>query len=274
MKKMQKLVAFFMLAVLIVGTFAAKASADRGPKPSVDLTVRNAPGEYYIALLQYVSTDKDNSPLQMEGEVNETTVEKFLKEFHYERFEFQSSFGRIFNGHGDGLFEFHYRAPEHLRVILIETNGKVHLSDELKKKAYHATCTYDFATGALTEQENEHPTKEEKIEILLCLVITLVIELALMAVFRLPYTKRNVLIVVIVNVVTNLILSTYLLTSENGLGDFVTYFTAELLILFLESFIYVALLQNKEGKRCVGRSLAFAVVANLLSALSGWIPLG
>ena len=269
-----------LLIVLLAGMVTTVAYADRGPKPSAEITIRNAPEEYYIALLAYIGshTEKKGSPLRMDGPVDYDSVNKFLDGFSYvigesnHLYEWRSETG-VKKGNGEAVVKFSYHAPSEFRVIIIEPDGTVHISDSLKRSAFHATCTYDFATGELTETTQiKEKTRIALREILLCILLTVVIELIVLKIMRFPFTRSNVLSVVVINVITNVLFTGWLQGSnpENFTNLFVQL---EVIVFFAELLLYKWFLRDEKGHRYETKSMKYALFANLASAIATFIPL-
>lgn len=270
LQRYRRKVVLLMLAVLLTGCFTHVAMADFGPKPSVDLKVVNAPQEeYYIALLtvNHGSQEKENTPLHLDTPVDESRVKAYLEDFLFEGYYYWDVTCRYKKGFGTQTYAFHYRAPEDFRVIVIRLDGTVAVSEKHHRENFKAICTYDFVTGTITE---EAPAKSETGGVYFwCFILTLLNELVVLWMFRFPLTggHLNTLIVIGVNLLTNLPFSIYLMNANPG-NLVIVVIILECVITAVECLIYSVALVNKEGKKDCKRSIAYGVVANLLSALT------
>lgn len=267
---------FLLTVVLLLGAMTHAVRADHGPKPSIDLTVINAPQEeYYIALLEEGSRKKENSTLYIDGSVNKESLEAYLENFCYESYEYRRETCRYKEGKGDATYEFHYDAPETFRVIVIRFDGTVTVSEPFTREKYHAKCTYDYATGTITEEVRPKVSFEpEDIPIYLrCYLLTLVIEFVVLWIFRFPFkgVGWNVPAVVGVNLLTNVVFSAFLLNARQN-GIWKQIMILECIIAAVEAFIYKRVLVDKSGKKDAKRIILYAIVANALSALTMLIP--
>ena len=272
-KKTHRLVILLMLAVLLTGCFTHVAMADRGPKPSVDLKVVNAPqGDYFIALLERgrSAQEKKNSQLHLYGSVYKGSVESYLNSFWYDGYDYWKVSGRCQESNENNTFHFRCDARSGgPRLIVIELDGTVTLSEPIRGEKRRSNYTYDFATGKVTE---DIPSKEAYIYICCCL-LTILIELAVLWAFRFPLTGKyeNTLAVIIVNTVTNLPFTFYVLNAKSS-RLWVRIVLFEVGIMVVECLVYSFVLRNKEGKRDYKRSIAYGVVANVVSALTMFLP--
>ena len=276
-KKTYRLVILLMLAVLLTGVLSHVALADHGPKKNVHLKVINAPQEkFYIALLQrYNGTqEKENSLLQVYTPVFDARVEMYLKNFWYDSYYYyDDSTGRCTYKKSDewNWYNFYFDSREGFRLIVIEDDGTVTLTEPIRGERYRSEFTYDFATGEISE---EIPLKSTTaFTYLCCYILTVLIELVVLWVFRFPFkfVHDNTLAVLIVNVVTNIPFTAYVLNAKSSwlYGRIVLF---EVGIMVFECLVYSFVLRNKEGKRDYKRSIAYGVVANVVSALSMFLP--
>ena len=278
-KRIRILMLILLSAVILSGTLMLMPMANRGTKSGIDLVFINAPQEeYYIALLVPIGSEKENSPLHLEGPVTEETVKDYLDNFWLGSYRYDYVTCRYKKGNGDRTFEFHYGTPKDFRVVVIRLDGTVTVSEAYKREKFTEKCIYDYATGIITEEiQPKAPKAEFKASdipaYIICFLITLVIELTVLWVFRFPLfgVYQNTLAVVIVNLLTSVPFSVFLFhAKQNHLVDRIIIF--ECLIAAFESFIYSIVLINKNGKRDRSRAIAYGIIANILSALSMLLP--
>lgn len=259
-----------IVTIVFLGLLPQTVHADTGPKPSIDLEVTGAPDDYYIALLgkKKYGQRGENSQLKVDA-VTEQKVEDYLKDFQYDGWEFyESPLGdNLFRRNETGEYRFWYRVPNPFRVILIDMNGEVHLSDVLHQWEYNAECAFDFSTGALIEH-NAGAIVKRILVILGSYVITLVIELLVLNGFY-PRKKKNLLCFLLANTVTNIPLNVYLLHSHLGFELLFVWILLELLVVFVEGCIYSFGMTDDKGKKSEGKAFCYSALANFLSALAG-----
>ncbi len=261
-----------VIYMLLVSVMVVRA--DMGPKPSITLTVENAPSDYYVALLtNKYSKDEQQSNLYL-AEVNEESVNAYLESFSYDGWSWfqQPLHHDVRSKNEKGIYRFDYMVPNPFRVILISGDGRVLLSETLSQKEYNADCVYDAAEGTLKETGVGTKTLTRIISIVLCFVLTLVIELFVLWLFGYPFNKRNIIHFLIINTITQLSLNTFLIATVDGILLFVfggVYI--EGFIMLTEGIYYAVTLRDKEGNRRGAKAFLYSIVANLSSIVIGSI---
>ncbi|MBR3736691.1 MAG: hypothetical protein IKQ27_08315 [Lachnospiraceae bacterium] len=259
--------AFILYGLLFCGS---RARADMGPKPSISLTVVNAPQDYYIALLWHGNAG-DNSELKLET-VDEESIMKYLEDFCWNGWRyFRSPVGyNYYCSNAAGSYGFSYMVPDPFRVIIIDSDGVVYISDELDQEEYNASCTLDVSTGSLTENRTDK-VLGRILYVVSCYLITLGVEYLIFKLFKYPVTKRNIAGFLIVNTITNLSLSCGTIILGPSAGLVMVFFgpVIEAAIMLIEGIVYAITLRDKDGQKRTGRAFLYSLVANLLSAVMG-----
>ena len=272
--KKRKITTWFALLFLVtfafLGPISLTVNADTGPKPSIDLEVINAPKDYYVALLGKRDWDTGhvNSHLKLDS-VSLEKVEEYLENFWYKGWHyFESPLGdNLYRRNETDVYHFWYMVPKPFRVLLIDMDGNVYVSDELYQWEYNAECTFDFHIGSLIEHRAGAVGK--RILIILCsYLITLAIELLILRAFY-PLNKNNLFWFWLTNTVTNIPLNIFLLHTKLGLEITFIWFFLEILIVFVEGFLYAIFLKNHKGKKRATYALGYSALANFLSAFVG-----
>lgn len=278
--------ALSLMACVLIMLCARDASADIGPKPSIELTV-NFPeeGDYYIVLLCH--SDYAGSPDFSDEHKIDKSILTFLQEFNRDGWRvFWSPVGsNVKRAKNSCNCFFSYMVPDPFRVLVVTADYKVYVSDELDQVEFNAKCTYDVATGKLTEQREVKEGKEGKEGkedspvmirsgyVWACLAATLLIEFLAMAFFEIPFTKRNILCFLAINVITNLSYAYYTYHSVADMKLFYGCLIFEMVISIVEAVFYAFMLRDADGKRDVRTSLQYGVTANVVSALTGVVML-
>ena len=274
----------FTITFVFYGMFVCiiPVRADMGAKPSIDLTVLNAPESYYVALLTNWATPEErgvpnvNSKLKLE-EVNDESVVEYLKGFLYDGwFYHETPVGQsYFRSNAENRYCFDYKVPNPFKVIIIDADGEVYISDVLDQVEFNAECVYDMAAGTL--EENRTNQVLGRISYVAgCYVITLVVEGIILKLFRYPFTKRNVFSFLFINTVTNIPLNHYLVYgSLSGIAAafFILFFwpLIEVAIMLIEGAFYAYMLRDRDGKNRVTRGFVYSLVANIASATMSFI---
>ncbi|MBO4456281.1 MAG: hypothetical protein J5802_01030 [Butyrivibrio sp.] len=245
--------------------------ADIGPKPSITVTVTNAPRDYYIALLgNHGEQASEDSELKIKGIVTLASVREYLENFSYQGWDFfESPVGdNIYYSNYEHTYVFSYMVPNPFRFIVIKPNGEVHVSKEYSLEQYNYTCTYDFAEGAITEYKAVKAFKRI-FYVIFCYVMTILLEFGVFCAFRYPRTRSNIVSLAVVNALTNIPLNIFLAGFPGGWEVYVLNELLEILILIIESIIYAIVLKNAEGKRKPIKSILYGISANSVSAILG-----
>lgn len=271
-KHKKLLIQFVGIAILVFYLICAigfNVQADMGPKPSITLTIKNAPDNYYVALLDDWNQASKNPSLQFDN-VNDDNIEKYLEDFGYEGWSyFQSPVGHnYFKKTEDEVYHFSYMVPNPFRVILVDSEGKVYVSDEIKKQEFNADVTYDVAAGTITEDIADK-MQHRIVYIILCLVFTLVVEFIFLIIFRYPLSIRNIFCFIIINLLTNIPLSLIFLNglaSSAGAMVVIAWIVLEALITAGESVFYMFSLKSKDGNTHFLKNFLYGLIANVVSA--------
>lgn len=282
-RKMKRIFAVLMIALLVAGIATTVAGADMGPKPSITLKVVNAPEDYYVALLtlREKHPDLENSTLKLDV-VDDEHVEKYLDEFWFDCWSWFDAPGvsykyfhstkeyKYFTSVEEGSYYFNYSVPDHFRVILIAADGTVHLSGDLKRVEYNAYCTYDYETGELTEQWEQRSATRISV-VIVYFIVTLIIEFGVMMLLQYPCTGKNVLRFILINAFTNIPFN--IILAHRDADDWGgMFFICEPIIIILEAILYARALYNREGKKSWGKGILFSIAGNIFSAVCIFIP--
>ena len=92
-------------------------------------------------------------------------------------------------------------------------------------------------------------------------------------IFRYPFTKRNIISFLVINLITNVPFNTLLINTRPSIPTILLWILAEIVIMLTESIFYLIVLRDADGKSCRGKSFAYGVVANLVSAVMGLVVL-
>lgn len=272
-----KAVCGFVLAIICFVSFSVEASADIGAKPSIEITLKNAPDDYYIALLENYDLEVDDSATTIrEFEPQNESIEEYLESFNYEGWHYFMIMGDHHNyktANDKHIHEFTYSVPRHPRILVVSTDGSVTVSDEFDTREFNATITYDYKTKSITEHYVWKSTKRV-LSIIILFILTLFFEWLALKAFKLPENKRNLLSILIVNALTNIPFNyflVYVMGRAGWPGLFVEAFF-EIIIMIVEAIIYCFALVTKNGKPgpiC----FLYGIVANIFSAFMGIVVL-
>lgn len=268
------LMTIIMAAFIVLAGFAPTVFADMGPKPSAAITVTNAPSdEYYIAMLyeddgiyrNFVYNDslspEDNAVISSIYDYDEDGYVLFV---NFEAAYFKSNSNHYYN-----FFGYAGSLPRTFKIMIVTMDGSVQVSPVITAKAFNASFTYDYSSNTLYENKTE-VVIPSIVRGIIFLLITLLTEGLVLSAFGL-YCKENMIPFVVINVITQVMLNTFnvlwSLFCENGVYT-TAWIIAEVVIIIIEAIWYSRRLIGKKGNISVGRNIAYAIVANIISAVA------
>ena len=262
-----------VLAIICFVSFSVEASADIGAKPSIEITLKNAPDDYYIALLENYDLEIDESATEIRNfDPQKETIEEYLESFNYEGWYYFMIMGHHHNyetANDKHIHIFSYSVPRNPRILVVSTDGSVNVSDVFDTREFNATITYDCKTKSITEHYVWKRAKRV-LTIIIMFILTLFFEWLALKMLSLPENKRNLLSILIVNALTNIpfnIFMVYFLGRAGWPGLFVGAFF-EIIIMIVEAIVYSFALVTKNGKPepiC----FLYGIVANIFSVFMG-----
>ena len=273
------------LAALAACLLTLTALADTGPKPMLTVKVVNAPkGLYYLDLLEpdtdgadpYDNSRRENEDQPLDPALTEALLAAVPEGWHACTLDHTNGapiWGDL-TGEAAGdlrLHTFSYMGvPDTYRIILAAADGKPWVSDVLERTVLQSSVTVDYAAKTVTVPP---VWTAYAVQLLATLLTTLVMEGIVLALFGFGRQKRNWLVFLLVNLVTQSGLAlwtarTFLL---HGLGGWsaLSLLPAELVIFPAEMAAYALLLRGQPRSRAA----ACGFVANLFSAVLGFFAI-
>ncbi|WP_139199838.1 hypothetical protein [Ruminococcus albus] len=252
--------------LIFITVTAMPVYADMGPKPSIELTVKNAPDEdYYINLLVPGTLRKKEDRLQ---EVNEQYSGKDAELMRVIINNTEDGWYPRRGGHFRELtqskssrkYEFSYMdVPKTFKVIIVTESGKVIVSNEITRKAFNAVTTFDAETGKLREKKTAMLAKQLE-RFLITFIATLLIEGMIFRCFEFEGKEgHNFAVFFKTNLCTQLLLYVVISLLPLQMLIYGGIFAAEIIITIIEGCVYSKLLTPK------GKGARYAIVANILS---------
>ena len=286
MKHNRKIIfGLLLILCLMLPLFANVSKADTGPKPSIVINVKNAPEDYFIALLEQDADDwgnigddqkkyfKENYPGEKEQQALDTL---FAYDVDRWQMHITPTGAFAYRSAASGTYRFGYMVPQIFRVIIVTLDGEIITSSAAKKKSFNAVYDYDVATGEITEIITES-CWQYALNVIANYALTLSIEGILFVLFGFAVKKKNWLHFLIINTVTQIALNVWLvLTVGNGwywYDVFEGLVTIEIGILIVEAVYYAITLRGKDNTPKRRRSLLYGLVANATSFLLGYMVL-
>lgn len=276
----------FIIGLIVTSIFTPIASADIGPKPSLDIIVLGMDtDEYWLDLL--VTDDANYSRLKITEE--ERAIVSKLAEYRDEDGFHPALLGGTktpLNGKlkgekqpdGSYLHNFSYvGVPELFKIAILKKDGTLIISDIINRKQFQSIMEYDLQNLKVTEEililedkvSEKIPWKTISIGFSIRLIFTLLIEIliALTFGFRL---KNSLKIFLITNMATQIILNVIVLftnITSGLLAGFFTFIFVEIFVIIIEAIIYSQLLVEKSKALRIG----YAIFANIVSIIVGFM---
>ncbi len=261
-----------------------KVQADIGPKPSVVVTFTNSPSEaYYVTLLgenfNYGPYHPDHVSYENKSGSELRAMESFKAHADSQDLFFVGNVSKLDT---TDTYTWGYYPPEKFKVAVYfpDSDRVVSTSGLLERYAFHSYYRIDLADALGGENASDqlsaskeflHGVEIKAFAFRLVLTLALEIALALLLGYR---RKRQLLIILIVNLVTQLLLNLFLYRTA-GIAEYYffppLFIITELLVTVTEAIVYrlTLLRQGRKGEK-VG-PVVYAILANLLSLLVGLI---
>ena len=275
-----------VLAFIIMLCVTGPIYAHIGPKPSVELKIKNAPeGSYAVGLLVRVDSYVSRDDPEYYDSWDSWKKESAAKIYEYDSEGWSVDFapgGRARICFSDepyreaDRYSFTYYAPSYFKVILITSNdGAEYVSNEIETTRFSAYCCYDFETGVLAEDTEQYASYDKNYfrHSVIYYIATLIVEGLVLFAFGLCQW-RNIPIFIIANTLTQFYLHATMFGNikargASGLNYTLSLLGKELLILIVETVLYAIFMKQKNEKH--GRKVAYGIVANLVSLFVGLI---
>ena len=271
-RKRLKIAALGLFLIAAVVGIPVVARADMGPKPQITVKVLNPPeGEYYLDLLTMDAHSYKN--IEDPSSYDQTMI-ALLMNYKEEGWVPGLTMGTTAPMWGDLVGEptrdgmehtFGYMGvPNDFKIILVTSDGRVTVTEELHREALQSTLTYDYKTGKI---KMEQPVFSYIKQYVSTCLPTLVIEGMVLLLFGFSL-RQNLFVFLATNLITQLFLTLTIgsvFVKEGLLSACIVFFPAELGILMFEAVVYCFLLKGYTRLR----RILYAVVANVFSAVIG-----
>jgi len=261
----------FLAIFLIINLFPIVVLADMGSKPSITVELKNMATDNYLIDLLVYDENGENYFSEMNcndsGEPTEEQI-KTLYKINYDGWISESTRWRSYLlmsdivGNRSYEHEFGYfGTPEIYRIVVVYNSGKMLVSDVIKRDELNSHVILDVNTMLVIEKGSVFKT-----EVFKCTIITVLLESIIAYIFKIikELKLRNI---ILVNIITQVFLHVTL-PLINTLY-FIKFIVLEIIIVFLEYFLYKKLGCKNEGK-VLG---AYVMIANLVTSLMTFIIL-
>lgn len=265
---------------LLLCVLPVSARADMGPKPQITIHVANAPDEpYYLDLLIPANGDAALDNLnwnQIDPAALDPARVAGLRTCVQDGWQLAMLDGTQAPMHGklesaDDVFVFGYHGtPTRFRIAVATASGG-RVSETVARTLFQQDFTYDFATGTVTA----HGSEAGSILKQFCATFfpTILIEGVVLLLFGFSL-KQNWKPFLLTNFGTQIILTLTLgalMLSGGTLFTYLLFWPVEIVVFVIEALVYRRYLTGGRGKK--PHPVAYALTANLVSALAGFVSL-
>ncbi len=265
---MKKILIFLLLVISIIA-IPTNVFADEGPKPSIDIKIKNLKTKNYIIDLFVYDKEKakkDEGPAVW-GDPGLTDDEiQELYKLNYDGWIsastraglilFSDCKGNAEHENGFGYFG----TPEVYKIVIINKDtGEVKISKKIVRKEFNSEVTVDYKDMKVVET-NINIVKMI-IVIGLALILTIVVELLIALLFK----TGNYTTIAITNLISNVLLQTLLLIFTNNY--IVVFIIGEVLVIGAELLVYLLRFKNISK----AKTTIYTLVANLATILLTFI---
>lgn len=273
-----------LLPLLLLST----ASADTGPKPTVNITVTGLPQSDYTVMFL---SDKSNGPWLLLDEYEHYIQSEYREEIYQTALKISPLIDdnepwqlllwtQKFENTTTLDVHFGYYPPQNFKLVVYdEVANKVYVSDQCERYAFSSYFDATLTSNDLEiEQGNappliitkNHQPKGEAVNFIVRVIITIAIEFSFALLFK--FDKKSYIIILVTNVLTQILLNVGINLfiynyGLNLLGLIPLLLFAELIIFVIESVVYKTFCNRvNKGKKWI---ITYAILANLLSFVIG-----
>lgn len=288
MKNLKYLLIIFM-SVLIVG-LSNQVNADVGPKPTTEIQVIGLDEPYYFDLMY----EEDTALLSPEDISTQIEYDYYMDSYPEVLNNYQDSDGFVSYTlyedapHSITLLEedlYHcgyWIPPTIFKVVLVTMDDKLIISEVVTKTLFNASFTFDVSDVTITDDQDIYmnvgsitesiPVKSISINILICVVITVLVESFILLAFG--YRKKESFKkVILVNIITQFILQSLILFGYlilwDALGAIAFLVIGEVAVFIIEIIVYIKILKEKTKSRAA----LYGFIANLITFIIGILNL-
>ncbi len=273
MKK--RISAIFFALIMAISVFSALVSADMGPKDSVNVSFKNmGVEECYCTLLS--STNSTGPHNSGESHANDDDIDKIFNSYKDpDGFYYLHYFSRVDDSKE---FSWGYYPPTEFKILLYypatETFTVSGIYDEYAFTSFYTVDMKDIRVGVDNQILTVKKTYSPFYVILAFIarvLITLAIEVAIALLFGFKQ-KKQLVTIIIVNVITQLLLNLifYKIMADLGPWFLFFYIPLELLIFIVEAVAYCIALRGT-GTKVIKTAdcVLYAFLGNFASFIGG-----
>ena len=306
-KKRSHFLAAFLCVILIVSIFPIMASADTGPKASVNIIFENMGDELCYGTL--LSKSQSTGPLSVWDGTDEHACHNENGNYTYGAFDYDTWKAFVEYQDADGYYflqegwvvsetksiEWTYYPPSSFKILLYYPETKTFVESGIYERyAFDTYYTVDMdgvnigpveydgelSTNERIEAYRSYNYGQELLSLVARIVITILIEIAVALLFGFR-RKKQLLLLIGVNTVTQILLNVLLniINYNSGQLAFVMFYALfEIIVFVLEAVVYCIWMKKlSQQSRKNWFYVLYALVANIVSFTVGlliaqWLP--
>ncbi|MDY0235832.1 MAG: hypothetical protein RBR71_07365 [Gudongella sp.] len=274
-----------LLLLIIINIFPIVATADVGPKPSLEIVVKGMEdNNYWLDLL--VTDKSEYSWLELSYGERER-VKKLAEYVDEEGFHpallvgtqvpLNGELRGVKNPDNTNSHKFSYMGtPERFKIAILTEDNTLIISDVINRKNFNSIVEFDLRGEVLQgdiilsagQAKEISPILNMSIGFIFRLLLTLAIEIGIALLFGFTI-KNSGKILLKTNILTQVLLNIAILWMNLSYGMLAALFIfvlMEILIIIFETIIYAKYLTEKPKSR----RIAYGVVANIVSLVVGF----
>ncbi|MEG0452019.1 MAG: hypothetical protein RR558_03060 [Coprobacillus sp.] len=263
-------ICLLMFSMLFV--FLSPVYADMGPKPSINLDIAGLEGQkYYVTLLSKEESTGPysvyNETIDGESKIKDNIFKKFVEYQDTDHYYFLQYFEECTQ---TSRFSWNYFPPKVFKVLIyLPETDKFIVSDIYEKEgfdSYYHIDVKELTEGNITLDISNDIIKTYQIESLLIrMALTVVIEVIIALCYHFS-KKRQLLLILGVNILTQLILNIGLFTIDSLVISSINFIFMESIVIYMECKLYAKFLGDDILKN---RIYGYTIFANMLSIVIG-----
>jgi len=286
MKKLFIGISVFLLFSL---TFMPNLSADVGPKPSGVIEVTGIDEAYDLDILIPYRFSSPPRVMEEESWKSDThyldddfftvfeRINGFITSDRYASATLYSGPPRYIDREDDFFTLGYFGAPKDFKIAIITESGHLIISEPVRRQLFDAHFTYDLSGVDLENDQVNAGVVEEEVpwatmvgQYFLRVFLTIAVELLILFLFFYRL-KKSYLLAGFVNLFTQSFLTIFVLLGYYFWGGVIAalllLILGEIIIITLETIIYVAKLKEKSRLR----AFSYSIVANLVTLAIGFV---
>lgn len=282
----QKIFSLITCVMLMLLAIPTTVFADTGPKPSVVISFKGLPDETcYVTLLSKADSTgpywvlKENMSNKQYNvkDIDSDIWEKFISYKDEDNFYFLQYLEKC--DKNNPTFEWGYYPPQEFKILVyLKDSDSFLVSDEVYERYafdsyYKIKLTESNFKDTYIKAQRDYDYSLEIISLILRIVITILIELLIALLFGYR-TKKQILTIAVVNIVTQTILNILLNIVNYKQGQLmfiIIYVLLEIVVFAIEAIVYYRNLSKYSNKPVNKKwlTVVYALVANAVSFAGG-----